>query len=81
MIAFTPPAPLFGVDTSDVDLALPLSAASFKARERKPTLRPEWPGITAIACDTPLPSPDVTRIDLSDTVSIAACVLSSAAVR
>jgi molybdopterin-guanine dinucleotide biosynthesis adapter protein len=48
----------------------------------KPTLWPEWLGIVAIACDTPLAAPDqavgepgVTRLDLSDTASIAAFVL------
>lgn len=34
MLAFTPLSPLFGAETSDVDLAQPLSAASFKEIER-----------------------------------------------
>ena len=34
MLAFTPLAPLFGAETFDVDLARPLSAASFKEIER-----------------------------------------------
>ena len=49
----------------------------------KPTLWPEWPGIVAVASDSPLPplpSPAITRIDLADTASIAAFVLSNAAV-
>jgi taurine dioxygenase len=34
MIGFTPLSPLFGVETSDVDLSLPLSDAGFKEIER-----------------------------------------------
>ena len=52
----------------------------WRAEVGKPTLWPQWPGITAIASDTPLPSPGVTRLELADTASIAAFVLSSAAV-
>ncbi len=51
----------------------------------KPTLWPEWPGILAIASDTPatLPAqaaatPGITRLDLSEIASIAAFVLSRA---
>lgn len=47
----------------------------------KPTLWPQWPGILAVACDTPLSSTGVTRLDLSDTASIAAFVQSNAAAR
>jgi molybdopterin-guanine dinucleotide biosynthesis adapter protein len=54
----------------------------------KPTLWPAWPGITAIASDTPaaVPSqpaavPEITRLDLSDSASIAAFVLANAAIR
>ena len=53
----------------------------WRAEIGKPTLWPEWPGIGAIARDTPLPSTGVTRLDLSDTASIAAFVLSNAAAR
>jgi molybdopterin-guanine dinucleotide biosynthesis protein B len=53
----------------------------WRAEVGKPTLWPEWPGITAIASDTPLPPTPVTRLDLSDTASIAAFVLSNAAAR
>lgn len=54
----------------------------------KPTLWPEWPGIVAIASDTPatVPSqphgaPEITRLNLSDIASIATFVLSKAAIR
>jgi len=52
----------------------------WRAEVGKPTLWPQWPGIVAIASDTALPSPDVTRLDLADTASMAAFVLSTAAV-
>ena len=52
----------------------------WRAELGKPTLWPQWPGIVAIASDSPLSSPAITRIDLADTASIAAFVLSSAAV-
>ena len=45
----------------------------------KPTLWPAWPGILAVASDGPLPDPDMTRLDLSDTAAIAAFVLAHAA--
>ena len=44
----------------------------------KSTLWPEWPGITAIASDGPLPSSGATLLKLSDTVSITEFVLSNA---
>ena len=53
----------------------------WRAALGKPTLWPEWPGIVAIASDTPLPTPDVTRLDLADTAAIADFVLSNAAAR
>lgn len=40
-----------------------------------------WDGILAIASDTPLATPGVTRMDLSDTPSIAAFILANAATR
>ena len=46
---------------------------------RKPTLWPEWPGIVAIASDTPdlgrVAGPEVEWLDLADTAAIAAFVL------
>ena len=53
----------------------------WRAELGNPTLWPQWPGIMAIACDTVLVSTGVTRLDLSDTASIAAFVLSNAASR
>ena len=60
----------------------------WRAALGKPTLWPDWPGIAAIASDgrEALPSrpvfvPEITRLNLSDTASIAAFVLSNAAVR
>jgi molybdopterin-guanine dinucleotide biosynthesis adapter protein len=60
----------------------------WRAELGKPTLWPDWPGIAAIASDTPaaVPSqpdgaPEITRLELSDIRSIAAFVLSSAAAR
>lgn len=47
----------------------------------KPTLWPDCPGIVAIASASPLPSPEVTHLDLSNTASIAAFVLAHAAMR
>jgi hypothetical protein len=44
-------------------------------------LWPVWPGIAAIASDTPLPTSDVSRLDLADTTAIADFVLSTAAAR
>jgi molybdopterin-guanine dinucleotide biosynthesis protein B len=52
----------------------------WRAEAGKPTLWPQWPGITAIASDTALPSSGVTRLDLADTASIAAFVLANATV-
>ena len=53
----------------------------WRAAVGKPTLWPAWPGIAAIASDTPWPAPGVTRIDLMDTAAIAAFVLAHAAQR
>jgi molybdopterin-guanine dinucleotide biosynthesis adapter protein len=53
----------------------------WRAAVGKPTLWPEWPGIAAIATDSPPPMPGVTRLDLSDTASIAAFVLANATAR
>jgi molybdopterin-guanine dinucleotide biosynthesis adapter protein len=60
----------------------------WRAELGKPTLWPEWPGIEAIASDTPaaVPSqpdavPDITRLELSDVPAIAAFVLSKALAR
>jgi molybdopterin-guanine dinucleotide biosynthesis adapter protein len=54
----------------------------------KPTLWPEWPGIVAIASDTPAAASSqpnavtgITRLDLSDIETIAAFVLSNAVAR
>lgn len=53
----------------------------WRAEVGKPTLWPEWPGIVAVASDTPLASAHVTRLDLADTAAIASFVLSNAALR
>jgi molybdopterin-guanine dinucleotide biosynthesis protein B len=53
----------------------------WRAEVGKPTLWPDWPGIVAIASDTAIPSPEVTRLNLLDVAAIANFVLSSAAVR
>ncbi len=62
----------------------------WRASLGKPTLWPEWPGIVAIACDTPLPAvephgaataPGLPRFDLSATTPIADFVLAQAATR
>ncbi len=47
----------------------------------RPTLWPDWPGILAIASDAPLPAPGISRLDLSDTASIAAFVMANATPR
>lgn len=47
----------------------------------KPTLWPAWPGIVAIASTTPMSSPDVVQLDLSDTAAIASFVVAHAATR
>jgi molybdopterin-guanine dinucleotide biosynthesis protein B len=54
----------------------------------RPTLWPDWPGISAIACDSPPPAaadcpPDagLTLLDLSDTAAIARHVLAHAVQR
>ena len=58
----------------------------WRASVGKPTLWPDWPGITAIASDTQaavlgatIAIPGIARLDLSDTASIAAFVMSHAA--
>ncbi len=51
----------------------------WRAALARPLLWPAWPGIVAVASDTPLPTPGVTRLDLADTAAIADFVLSSAA--
>jgi molybdopterin-guanine dinucleotide biosynthesis protein B len=51
----------------------------WRAALARPLLWPAWPGIAAVASDTPLPTPGVTRLDLADTAAIADFVLSSAA--
>ena len=60
----------------------------WRAELDKPTLWPEWPGIVAIASDTPaaVPAqpgaiPGVARLDLADVSSLAGFVLSRAAAR
>ncbi|MDP1534505.1 MAG: molybdopterin-guanine dinucleotide biosynthesis protein MobB, partial [Rubrivivax sp.] len=60
----------------------------WRASVGKPTLWPAWPGITAIASDTPAADLEATiaitgiaRLDLSDTAAIAAFVLAQAAPR
>ena len=60
----------------------------WRASLGKPTLWPDWPGIMAVAGDTPLPAPaqpgvapGLAWLDLSDTASIAAFVLSRASAR
>ena len=50
----------------------------WRAAAGKPTLWPAWPGILAIASDTDLPAPGVTRLDLADAPSIADFVLANA---
>ncbi len=47
----------------------------------KPTLGPEWPGITAIASTVPVTTPGVSFLDLSDTAAIASFVLAHAVER
>ena len=51
----------------------------WRASLGKPTLWPEWPRIVAVASDTPLPKPGLTRLDLAHTAAIADFVLSNAA--
>lgn len=58
----------------------------WRAAPARPTLWPDWPGIVAIASDTPLPASTRTeatpaRLDLADTASIADFVLRHAAPR
>jgi molybdopterin-guanine dinucleotide biosynthesis protein B len=60
----------------------------WRAALDKPTLWPDWPGIVAIASDTPaaLPSPsvaapEITRLNLADIPAVGAFVLSNAALR
>lgn len=60
----------------------------WRAELGKPTLWPQWPGIVAIASDTPGTVPpqalevsQVTRLDLLETPAIATFVLANAAAR
>ena len=61
----------------------------WRASLGKPPLWPEWPGIVAVASDTPLPAaqpiaatvPGLPRFDLSATAPIADFVLAHAAPR
>ena len=52
----------------------------WRAAPGKPTLTPDWPGIVAIASDTPdqVPSVDVRVLDLADIGAIADLVLAQA---
>jgi molybdopterin-guanine dinucleotide biosynthesis adapter protein len=51
----------------------------WRAALGQPMSWPAWPGIVAIASDTPLPTPAVTRLELADTAAIADFVQSNAA--
>lgn len=60
----------------------------WRSSEGKGTLSPDWPGIVAVASDTPPGSPSattmtsgVTQLDLSDVPAIAQFVLAHAQVR
>jgi len=60
----------------------------WRASENKPTLWPDWPGIVAIATDTPPDSPEkaavtpsLAYLDLTDIPSIARFVLANASQR
>ena len=60
----------------------------WRKSEGKQTLWPDWPGITAIASDTPPASqserevtPGLTQLDLSDIASISAFVMANAVMR
>ena len=60
----------------------------WRASEGKDTLWPDWPGIVAIASDTPPSTPEqkavtpgLTYLDLSDVASIAKFVLAHAGTR
>ncbi|MDD5335124.1 MAG: molybdopterin-guanine dinucleotide biosynthesis protein B [Rhodoferax sp.] len=60
----------------------------WRASVGKPTLWPDWPGIVAIASDTPPASPSelgvtpgLAQLDLADSAAIAAFVLSHAVAR
>jgi molybdopterin-guanine dinucleotide biosynthesis protein B len=60
----------------------------WRKSEGKQTLWPEWPGIVAIASDTPPTSqserevtPGLTQLDLSDIASISAFVMAKAVLR
>ena len=46
----------------------------------KGTLWPDWPGIAAIACDTPLKAQQLASLDLADIPSIADFVMQHAVV-
>jgi molybdopterin-guanine dinucleotide biosynthesis protein B len=53
----------------------------WRAEVGKPTLWPDWPGIVAIASDTPAPARAVVRLGLADVPAVANFVLSNAALR
>ena len=50
----------------------------WRASEGKRTLWPEWPGIVAIACDTPAANTKLPSMDLADLPGIASFVLQNA---
>jgi len=52
----------------------------WRAEQGRPTLAPDWPGIVAIASDTPgrVPAPDLCALDLADVGAIADYVLANA---
>ncbi len=52
----------------------------WRAEVGKPTLWPDWPGIVAVASDSPLLAGEVTRLDLADVAAVADFVLANAAV-
>jgi molybdopterin-guanine dinucleotide biosynthesis adapter protein len=53
----------------------------WRESQHKGTLWPNWPGIAALACDTPYFNPQLSTLDLADTTSIANFVLEHAVVR
>ena len=50
----------------------------WRASEGKSTLWPEWPGIVAMACDTPVSAAQLPSINLADIPSIASYILNNA---
>ena len=53
----------------------------WRASESKDMLWPEWPGIVAMACDTPLSASKLPSMDLANIPSIASFVLQNAVER